>query len=135
MLACIFLRLHFTLADSPFSPGAAGEAPEPEAVAACRDLSAAPLPAAAVASAATAAAALGARITQLGLEGVWDAKPLLAGGEVLKALALAKAGPALGAWMDALLTWQLARPGATKAEALAWLEQYKGQAAPPAVVE
>ncbi len=110
---------------------AAGEAPEPEAVAACRELSAAPLAAEGVAAAAAAAAALAARIEALHLEGVWDAKPLVSGGEALAALALAQAGPALGAWMDALLTWQLAHEGADKAAALAWLAQHKGQAAPP----
>jgi hypothetical protein len=104
-------------------------------VAACRDASAAPLPQPGLDASVSAAAALASRVEALQLEGVWDVKPLLSGGEVLAALALAKAGPALGAWLDALLTWQLAHPEAAKADALAWLEGHKGQAAPPAQEE
>jgi hypothetical protein len=111
-----------------------GEEPQPGACAACRDE--ADADAAGVAAPAAAAAALAARIADtLGLEGVWDLKPLLSGGEVQAALALPKAGPALGAWMDALLTWQLAHPQASKADATAWLQQLQGSEAPPANLE
>jgi hypothetical protein len=37
--------------------------------------------------------------------------------------------------MDALLTWQLAHPQASKGDATAWLQQLKGSDAPPANLE
>ncbi len=127
------LLLCFPCATSPVN--AAGEAPSPEAVAACRDASAAPLPQPGLDAAIASAASLAARVEALHLDGVWELKPLLSGGEVLSALALAKAGPALGVWLDALMTWQLAHPEASKADALAWMEGHKGLAAPPAQEE
>ena len=113
-----------------------GEEPQPGACAACREESESEAQPAGVAAPAAAAAALASRIADtLGLEGVWELKPLLSGGEVQAALALQKAGPALGAWMDALLTWQLAHPAACKDDAIAWLQQLKGSDAPPANLE
>jgi tRNA nucleotidyltransferase (CCA-adding enzyme) len=108
-----------------------GEEASPGACAACRDAVAAEP--AGVAAPSAAAAALAQRIGDtLALEGVWELKPLLSGGEVQAALELQRAGPALGTWLDALLTWQLAHPAASKADATAWLQQHKGNAAPPA---
>ena len=126
----LLLPPRFPLTHTP-RPGC--EEPTPGACAACRDLSAEPLPEAGLEAPAALAAVLSRRIAgELALDGCWDEKPLLAGGEVLAALGLAKAGPELGAWCDALLTWQLSHPGAGKAEARAWLEAHKGAAAPPA---
>jgi hypothetical protein len=68
-------------------------------------------------------AALGARALALQLDGVWDAKPLLVGGEVQAALGMDRPGPALGVWLEALVDWQLEHPEADKAAAITWLAQ------------
>jgi sugar phosphate isomerase/epimerase len=114
-----------------------GEEAQPGACAACREeAESSDAQPAGVAAPAAAAAALASRIADtLGLEGVWELKPLLSGGEVQAALALEKAGPATGVWLDALLTWQLAHPEASKADATAWLQQLKGRDAPPPNLE
>jgi hypothetical protein len=107
-----------------------GEEASPGACAACRDAAAAEPTG--VAAPSAAAAALAQRIGDtLALEGVWELKPLLSGGEVQAALELQKAGPALGIWLEKLLTWQLAHPAASKQDATAWLQQHKGNATPP----
>ena len=64
-----------------------------------------------------------ARCEALGLDGCWDWKPLLTGGDVQQALGMTKPGPALGQWLDALLTWELDNAGGTKEQALKWLSQ------------
>ena len=76
--------------------------------------------------------AMVARCEALGLEGCWEWKPLVSGGEAQKALGMERPGPALGVWLDALLTWELDHPGASKDDAIAWLSQAraKGEDAP-----
>ena len=93
----------------------------------------APLPASLLPVAASCDAMV-ARCEALGLDGCWEWKPLVSGGEAQKALGMARPGPALGVWLDALLTWELDNPGAGKAQALAWLAQAraKGEDAPAA---
>jgi len=70
-------------------------------------------------------AALAERCDELRLDGCWDDKPLLTGGEVQAALGLERAGPALGVWLEALVDWQLEHPQASKQDAAAWLAQAK----------
>jgi len=114
---------------------AGGEEASPGACALCRDAACEGAAPAGVGPPAALARALALRIAEtLRLEGVWDLKPLLAGGEVQAALGLPKAGPALGAWLDCLLTWQLQHPDGAKQDATAWLQQFKGLEAPPAAV-
>ena len=75
---------------------------------------------------------LGERAQGLQLDGCWEAKPLLAGGEVQAALGMERPGPALGVWLEALVDWELEHPGGAKEEALAWLRQAAPRPAPAA---
>lgn len=84
-----------------------------------------------LADAAAPFQALALRCDALQLDGVWDAKPLLTGLEVQHALGI-KAGPALGPWLDALVSWELEHPGEGKEQALVWLAQAAKATAPPA---
>ncbi|CAI5946134.1 unnamed protein product [Closterium sp. NIES-65] len=59
----------------------------------------------------------------MGLDGVWDTKPILNGRDVVAALELKKGDPRTGYWMDRVMEWQLANPdnGSTE-ECTAWLK-------------
>ncbi|CAI6001811.1 unnamed protein product [Closterium sp. NIES-65] len=46
----------------------------------------------------------------MGLDGVWDTKPILNGRDVVAALELKKGDPRTGYWMDRVMEWQLANP-------------------------
>ncbi|CAI7878303.1 unnamed protein product [Closterium sp. NIES-54] len=59
----------------------------------------------------------------LGLDSVWDMKPLLNGRDVVAALELKKGDPRTGYWMDRVMEWQLANPDNGSAEeCTAWLK-------------
>ncbi|KAF8061010.1 hypothetical protein FPV67DRAFT_1423258 [Lyophyllum atratum] len=62
-----------------------------------------------------------ARVEELSLPDAVDAKPLLNGGEVVKALGAAKPGAWTGKVMNQLLEWQLGNPEGTKETCKAWL--------------
>ncbi|KEH43581.1 putative CCA tRNA nucleotidyltransferase [Medicago truncatula] len=61
-------------------------------------------------------------ITKLGLEKVWDVKPLINGKDVMKVLQL-KGGPLVKEWLDKTMAWQLANPSGTAEKCIEWLEE------------
>ncbi|GJP39925.1 hypothetical protein CLOM_g24246, partial [Closterium sp. NIES-68] len=59
----------------------------------------------------------------MGLDGVWDTKPILNGRDVVAALALGKGDSRTGYWMDRVMEWQLAHSGnGSIEECMAWLK-------------
>ncbi|GMN25973.1 hypothetical protein TIFTF001_001134 [Ficus carica] len=62
-------------------------------------------------------------IVGLGLEKVWDAKPLVNGKEIMNVLQIKSGGPLVREWQQKLLTWQLAHPTGTSEECLEWMRQ------------
>lgn len=65
-------------------------------------------------------------IVAMGLEGVWDLKPLLNGREVISCLGLGKGSRETGVWVDRATEWQLAHPQGTPEECRAWLVEAQG---------
>ncbi|KAI4320189.1 hypothetical protein MLD38_033695 [Melastoma candidum] len=62
-------------------------------------------------------------ITNLGLNEVWEAKPLLNGKEIMNVLQLKSGGPLVKEWQNKVLVWQLANPSGTADECLDWMKQ------------
>ncbi|XP_074563184.1 tRNA nucleotidyltransferase cca2 [Curcuma longa] len=62
-------------------------------------------------------------ISQLGLDQVWDAKPLLDGKAIMNFLQLKTGGPVVKEWQNRVLKWQLAHPQGTADECLDWMKQ------------
>lgn len=62
-------------------------------------------------------------ITELGLDNIWNAKPLLDGKAIMGALKLDKGGPKITEWQLRVRKWQLAHPDGTAEECLDWVEQ------------
>ncbi|KAG6713589.1 hypothetical protein I3842_05G161000 [Carya illinoinensis] len=62
-------------------------------------------------------------ITELGLEKVWDVKPLLNGKGIMSVLELKAGGPLVREWQDRQLAWQLAHPSGAVEECLDWMKQ------------
>ncbi|KAJ9167161.1 hypothetical protein P3X46_021831 [Hevea brasiliensis] len=62
-------------------------------------------------------------ITKLGLEKIWDVKPLVNGKEIMSVLQLKSGGPLVREWQQKLLAWQLAHPTGTAEECLDWMKQ------------
>ncbi|WCJ35041.1 Polynucleotide adenylyltransferase family protein [Euphorbia peplus] len=62
-------------------------------------------------------------ITQLGLENVWDVKPLINGKDIMNVLQLKSGGPMVREWQQKLLAWQLAHPSGTAEECLDWMKE------------
>lgn len=62
-------------------------------------------------------------ISQLGLDQVWDAKPLLDGKAIMNFLQLKTGGPLVKEWQNRVLKWQLAHPQGTADECLDWMKQ------------
>ncbi|GLU16385.1 hypothetical protein SLE2022_328220 [Rubroshorea leprosula] len=62
-------------------------------------------------------------IVKLGLEKVWDLKPLVNGKAIMDILQLKAGGPLVRDWQQKLLAWQLAHPSGTKEECLNWMRE------------
>ncbi|KAL5776409.1 hypothetical protein ACOSP7_009335 [Xanthoceras sorbifolium] len=62
-------------------------------------------------------------ITNLGLEKVWDVKPLVNGKEIMNVLQLKSGGPLVREWQQKLLAWQLAHASGTAEECLDWMKE------------
>ncbi|KAK1591704.1 hypothetical protein Q3G72_012018 [Acer saccharum] len=62
-------------------------------------------------------------IIKLGLEKVWDVKPLVNGKEIMNVLQLKSGGPLVRKWQQELLEWQLAHPSGTAEECLDWMKK------------
>ncbi|XP_076883179.1 tRNA nucleotidyltransferase cca2-like [Bidens hawaiensis] len=60
-------------------------------------------------------------ILKLGLEKVWEVKPLINGKEIIKILELGKGGPVVSECQRKLLQWQLAYPSGTVEECVDWM--------------
>ncbi|KAK3426070.1 hypothetical protein EUGRSUZ_F02604 [Eucalyptus grandis] len=62
-------------------------------------------------------------ILKLGLEKIWEVKPLVTGKDVMNILQLKYGGPLVKEWQQKLLAWQLANPAGTADECLEWMRQ------------
>lgn len=62
-------------------------------------------------------------IGKLGLDKVWEVKPLVNGKEIMNVLQLKAGGPLVREWQQKLLAWQLAHPCGTAEECLDWMKQ------------
>ncbi|KAJ4962221.1 hypothetical protein NE237_022160 [Protea cynaroides] len=62
-------------------------------------------------------------IVELGLENVWEMKPLANGKDIMNILQLKSGGPQVKEWQQRLLEWQLAHPSGTAEECLDWMRQ------------
>ncbi|XP_038886744.1 tRNA nucleotidyltransferase cca2 [Benincasa hispida] len=62
-------------------------------------------------------------IVKLGLENVWEVKPLVNGKEIMNILQLKAGGPLVREWQQKILAWQLARPSGTSEECLDWIRE------------
>ncbi|KAK2967010.1 hypothetical protein RJ640_003366, partial [Escallonia rubra] len=62
-------------------------------------------------------------VLTLGLEKVWEMKPLVNGKDIMSVLQLKTGGPLVSEWKQKLLEWQLAHPSASAGECIDWMKQ------------
>ncbi|KAI3977907.1 hypothetical protein MKX01_036747 [Papaver californicum] len=62
-------------------------------------------------------------IMKLGLENVWDMKPLVNGKEIMTILHLKTGGPQVKEWQQKSLEWQLADPSRTSEQCIDWMRE------------
>ncbi|KAM5574038.1 tRNA nucleotidyltransferase cca2-like [Rosa sericea] len=62
-------------------------------------------------------------IDDLGLDRVWDVKPLLSGTDIIRHLDLKSGGPVVSEWKQKVFAWQLAHPSGTKEECRDWMKK------------
>ncbi|KAL6962004.1 CCA tRNA nucleotidyltransferase [Sarracenia purpurea var. burkii] len=62
-------------------------------------------------------------IIELGLDQVWEMKPLINGRDIMSVLQLKTGGPLVREWQQKLLEWQLVHPSGTSEECLDWMRQ------------
>uniref|UniRef100_A0A2P2KV61 PolyA polymerase n=2 Tax=Rhizophora mucronata TaxID=61149 RepID=A0A2P2KV61_RHIMU len=62
-------------------------------------------------------------IIKLGLDKVWDVKPIVNGKDIMGVLQLKSGGPLVREWQHKLLAWQLAYPKGTAEECLDWMRE------------
>ncbi|XP_010477526.1 PREDICTED: putative CCA tRNA nucleotidyltransferase 2 [Camelina sativa] len=67
-----------------------------------------------------------ATIHELGLDNIWDVKPLVNGREIMQ-IAELKGGSLIREWQQKLLTWQLANPNGTSEECKDWMREVKAK--------
>ncbi|KAJ0457702.1 putative CCA tRNA nucleotidyltransferase [Helianthus annuus] len=60
-------------------------------------------------------------ILKLGLDKVWEIKPLINGKDIIRLLELGKGGPVVSEWQRKLLQWQLAYPSGSVEECIDWM--------------
>ncbi|CAL9185315.1 unnamed protein product [Musa hybrid cultivar] len=68
-------------------------------------------------------------VTELGLDQVWEVKPLLDGKAIMNFLQLKTGGPLVREWQQKLLKWQLAHPEGTAEECQDWMKQFQSKRA------
>ncbi|KAJ6821053.1 putative CCA tRNA nucleotidyltransferase 2 [Iris pallida] len=68
-------------------------------------------------------------IVELGLDKVWEVKPLLDGKAIMGILQLKTGGPLVREWQERLLRWQLAHPQGTAEECRDWMMQSQSKRA------
>lgn len=66
-------------------------------------------------------------ILEMGLEKVWEAKPLVNGKEIMSELQLKLGGPIVKEWQQKLLEWQLAYPSGSREECIDWMRQMQAK--------
>lgn len=62
-------------------------------------------------------------ILELGLEKVWEMKPLVNGRDIMSVLQIKSGGPVVKEWQQKLLEWQLAHPSVSAEECIDWMRQ------------
>ncbi|GKV32273.1 hypothetical protein SLEP1_g40889 [Rubroshorea leprosula] len=62
-------------------------------------------------------------VVKLGLENVWDLKPLVNGKDIMNVLQLKTGGPLVKEWQQKLLAWQLGHPSGTTEQCLDWMRE------------
>ncbi|CAI9754313.1 unnamed protein product [Fraxinus pennsylvanica] len=62
-------------------------------------------------------------ILELGLEKVWEMKPLVNGKDIMNVLQIKSGGPVVKEWQQKLLEWQLAHPSVSAEECIDWMRQ------------
>ncbi|KAM7279139.1 hypothetical protein ACFE04_006273 [Oxalis oulophora] len=67
--------------------------------------------------------AIESRIVELGLDKVWNEKPLVGGKDIMSELMLKTGGPLVREWQTKLLAWQLAHPSGNADECVDWMRQ------------
>ncbi|XP_058228084.1 uncharacterized protein LOC131336312 [Rhododendron vialii] len=65
-----------------------------------------------------------AETVAIGLERIWETKPLVDGKDIMRVLQLKNEGPLVGEWKQKLLEWQLAHPLGTAEEFIHWMRQH-----------
>ncbi|KAH0778068.1 hypothetical protein KY290_009479 [Solanum tuberosum] len=68
-------------------------------------------------------------VRTLGLEEVWEMKPLVNGKEIMNILQIKSGGPVVREWQQKLLEWQLAHPSGSAEECLDWMKQAQSKRA------
>ncbi|XP_059280475.1 tRNA nucleotidyltransferase cca2 [Lycium ferocissimum] len=68
-------------------------------------------------------------VRTLGLEKIWETKPLVNGKEIMNILQIKSGGPVVREWQQKLLEWQLAHPSGTAEECLDWMKQAQSKRA------
>ncbi|XP_049344752.1 tRNA nucleotidyltransferase cca2 isoform X1 [Solanum verrucosum] len=62
-------------------------------------------------------------VRTLGLDKVWEMKPLVNGKEIMNILQIKSGGPVVREWQQKLLEWQLAHPSGSAEECIDWMKQ------------
>ncbi|KAK4413316.1 CCA tRNA nucleotidyltransferase, mitochondrial [Sesamum alatum] len=68
-------------------------------------------------------------IVEMGLEKVWELKPLVNGKEIMSMLQLKSGGPIVKEWQQKLLEWQLAHPSGSAEGCIDWMRQSQAKRA------
>lgn len=68
-------------------------------------------------------------VRTLGLEKVWEMKPLVNGKEIMNILEIKSGGPVVREWQQKLLEWQLAHPSGSAEECIDWMKQAQSKRA------
>ncbi|KAL7118172.1 hypothetical protein ACP275_03G118900 [Erythranthe tilingii] len=68
-------------------------------------------------------------ILEMGLDKVWELKPLVNGREIMSMLHLKSGGPIVKEWQQKLLEWQLANPSGSAEECIDWMNQTQSKRA------
>ncbi|CAA0809892.1 Polynucleotide adenylyltransferase family protein [Striga hermonthica] len=68
-------------------------------------------------------------VLEMGLEKVWDLKPLVNGKDIMSVLELKTGGPVVKEWQQKLLQWQLAHPSGSADECIEWMRQNNSRCA------
>ncbi|PIN09292.1 tRNA nucleotidyltransferase/poly(A) polymerase [Handroanthus impetiginosus] len=68
-------------------------------------------------------------ILEMGLEKVWEFKPLVNGKEIMSILQLKSGGPIVREWQQKLLEWQLAHPSGSAEECIDWMKEAQSKRA------